>query len=101
MTIEQDCVFMHDGREFRADGAVVTDEYVIGYPNNNGVLTDWHGEHIGTYKVLSSWATPRSYMSDRMYSIECFVNHVRYVGRGGGKGMILRAKRSSRQPRLG
>ena len=98
--VEQDCTIEHQGRKFTAGGAVVTDDYVIGYPDNNGVLSDWHGEYIGTYRILSSWRTPRSFVSDKMYSIECFVNHVRYVGRGAGKGMILRAKRSPKQPRL-
>jgi hypothetical protein len=98
--VEQDCTFTHDGHSYTSGGAVVTDTHLIGYPDteSSGNLKDWHGNVIGTCRVLSSrerWSrfTPVT----RMFSYECFVNGVRYVGRGSGKGMILRAKRSTRQ----
>lgn len=106
--VEQDCTIEHEGRKFEAGGTVVTADFVIGYPKftngpvyrgieRSGVLNDWHGNQIGTCRVLSTWRTPRSYVSSTMSSIECFVNGVRYVGRGAGDGMLLRAKRSTRQ----
>jgi hypothetical protein len=97
--IEQDCTFEHNGRKFESGGAVVTDQWLIAYPKKHGILGDWHGNAIGTYRILSTWRTPRSFISSTMSSIECFVFGVRYVGRGAGVGMILRAKRSTRQGR--
>ena len=40
---------------------------LIGYLGGNGVMTDWHGEAIGTYRITASWATPRSWVSSRMH----------------------------------
>lgn len=94
--VEQDCSIEHDGRTFVAGGAVVTEQWLITYPAANGILKDWHGHPLGTWRVLSSWRV-RSYIGDQMHSIECRVNGVRYVGRGFGEGMSLRAKRSTRQ----
>lgn len=72
------------------------DYILIAYPKANGELGDWHGNTIGTWRVLSSWPV-RSYIGSTMCSIECRVNGVRYVGRGFGEGMSLNAKRSPRQ----
>jgi len=95
--VEKDCTFTFQGRTFESGGAVVTDQWIIAYPGKDGRLNDWHGQQIGTYRILSTWRTPRSFISSTMSSIECFVNGIRYVGRGAGIGMILRAKRSARQ----
>jgi len=94
--VEQDCTIEHEGRKFTAGGAIVSEQFITAYLGKDGVLTDWHGKQIGTYRVLSSWPI-RSYLTDRMYSVECFVNGTRYVGRGCGVGMSVNAKRSSRQ----
>jgi hypothetical protein len=75
---------------------MVTPDYLIAYPGKGGVLNDWHGKPLGTWRVLSSWRV-HSYIGERMCSIECRVNGVRYVGRGFGEGMSLNAKRSPRQ----
>lgn len=96
--VEQDCSIEHEGNTYTSGGAVVTEQYLIAYPGANGVLNDWHGKPLGTWRVLSSWPV-RSWIGSRMYSIECYVEGVRYVGRGFGKGMSLRAKRSPRQGR--
>lgn len=95
--IETDCTFTHEGRTFESGGAVVSDNEIWAYVGKDGTLTNWHGAKLGTCRVLSSWRTPHSGWSDRMYSFECFVNGVRYVGRGCGVGMIVRARRSARQ----
>lgn len=98
--VEQDCTFIHEGKSFTSGGAVVTDTRLIAYPDTetSGNLKDWHGNVIGTCRVLSSWRLPlHCWVSSRMFSYECFVDGVRYVGRGCGKGMILRAKRSTCQ----
>jgi hypothetical protein len=94
--VEQGCTIQRDGRTFEAGGAVVTGEWLIAYPGSNGVLNDWHGNALGTWRTLSSWRV-QSYISSRIHSIEARVNGVRYVGRGVGEGMSLRAKRSPRQ----
>src|ERR1700722_10202851 len=91
--IERDCIIEHEGRKFESGGAIVTPVILIAYPKENGILGDWHGEAIGTWRVLSSWKV-NSYIGSRMYSIEARVNGVRYAGRGFGVGMSLRAKRS-------
>ena len=91
--VEQDCTVEFEGRKFESGGAVVTPDILIAYPQENGQLGDWHGTVIGTWRVLSSWKV-NSWIGPRMYSIECRVNGVRYVGRGFGVGMSLRAKRS-------
>jgi hypothetical protein len=95
--VEQDCTFEHEGRKFESGGAVITDQWIVAYPGEGNRLNDWHGNQIGTYRILSTWRTPRSFFSSTMSSIECMVNDTRYVGRGAGKGMILRAKRSPKQ----
>jgi hypothetical protein len=94
--IESDCTIEHEGRKFTSGGAVVTDKFITAYLGKDGILTDWHGKEIGVYRILSSWPI-RSYISNRMYSVECFVYGVRYVGRGCGVGMSINAKRSPRQ----
>lgn len=94
--VETDCTIEHEGRKFESGGAVVTDQFITAYLKKGNILTDWHGSQIGTYGVLSSWPI-HSYITDRMYSVECFVNGVRYVGRGAGVGMCVNARRSPRQ----
>lgn len=97
--IETDCVIEHNNKKFESGGAFITDMHIIAYLGNNGKLLDWHGSVIGTYRILSTWRTPRSFVSDTMSSIEAFVNRVRYLGRGAGEGMIFRGKRSPIQPK--
>jgi hypothetical protein len=96
--IEKNCTVEHAGKTFEAGGAIVTADFLIAYLGKDGALTDWHGKQIGSFRVLSSWRTPRSYVSDRMYSVECFnTDGERYVGRSAGEGMIVRAKRSPKR----
>lgn len=90
--IEQDCTFEAQGRKFTSGGAIVSPNYIIAYPRENGVLGNWHGEPIGTWRAVSTWKTPRSYMSSTMSQIEATVNGIRYTGRGAGEGMIFKGK---------
>lgn len=94
--LETDCTIEHEGRKFESGGAVVTGNAVFVYLKGNTV-TDWHGKVLGNCRVLSWWRTPRSAYSPRMYSVEFWIDGVRYVGRSGGDGMMLRGKRSPRQ----
>ncbi len=104
--IERDCTITHKGRTFESGGAVVTDEFVIGYIGkeipgsgmgcNNAharrVLTDWHGNQIGTCYISSTWRTPNSFFSSTMHQVYARVNGKDYTGRSAGEGCILRAK---------
>ncbi len=90
--IEHDCTFEHEGKAFTAGGAYITDRHIAAYPAKNGILANWHGDPIGTWKAVSTWETPRSYVSSTMSQIEALVNGIRYTGRGAGEGMIFRGK---------
>lgn len=92
--VERDCTFTFEGRTFESGGAIVTDDAIVAYPRENGVLGDWHGNPIGTWKVTSSWPV-RSYIGSRMYQIRATLDDGRtYTGRGFGEGMIYRGKRT-------
>ena len=98
--LEKDCIFTHEGKSFKSGGAFVSPGYAIGYPKFDqdqagavGVMNDWHGNKLGTARIVSCWeTTPRRYISPRMYQIEATIDGVTYTGRGGGSGMIWRGK---------
>lgn len=94
---------VHEGREFINLGAVISDSYVAGYlqstkdshgerMNAVGNLTDWHGNVIGTYRIVKMWRTPRSYVSDVMCAVHATVNGNLYKGRSAGCGMLFKGK---------
>lgn len=93
---EQDCTIEHNGNKFSSGGAVVTPEFIIAYPGAYGVLKDWHGNTIGTYKTISSrpavFFGRRSWLSDTYYFMRAVVNGVEYSLRGFGEGMAARGK---------
>jgi hypothetical protein len=70
-----------------------------GYLADGGVLTDWNGKKIGTYRLIASWKLPNMYISDRMFQVEAIVNGVTYTGRSAGVGMAYRGKRKKTPPR--
>jgi hypothetical protein len=90
--IETDCTITHEGRSFTSGGAVVTDDRIVAYLGKDKVLTDWHGNAIGTYRIVSTWKTPRSYMSDVMHAVHATVNGKLYKGRSMGEGMAFTGK---------
>lgn len=92
--VERDCCIEHEGRKFCSGGAVVTQSHVIAYPGKDGILNDWHGKQIGTWRAKSSWRV-HSFMGTHMYQIEATVDGVRYTGRGFGEGMIYKGKRKA------
>ena len=88
----------HEGRKFESGGAAVTEDYLIAYMGKDmRTVETWHGKELGTARVQSSWPTPRSYVSSRMYSVTLLVNGVYYTGRTGGAGMAVKAKRKAQQ----
>ena len=93
--VERDCAISLRGTAYTA-GAIVTPDYLVAYPAANGVLTDWHGAAIGTWRATSTWRTPRSFVSSTMHQIEAKVNGMVYTGRGAGVGMIYRGKRKAK-----
>ena len=99
--VEQDCTFTHEGRAFTSGGAVVTPDRAIGYlgerqPDGSRSMNDWHGNILGSARVVGSWRLPRNcWISDRMYQIEATINGVVYTGRGCGSGMIWRGRRKA------
>lgn len=90
--IEKDCTIKHEGRKFTSGGAFVSQDYIIAYPKENGILGDWHGKPIGSWRTVSTWKTPHSFMSSTMSQIEAIVNGKTYTGRGSGVGMIYKGK---------
>jgi hypothetical protein len=95
--VEQDCTVEHESRKFTSGGAVVIPETIVAYVgkivDGRRELTDWHGNKIGTIRLASSWATPRSYVSSCMYQAYATVNGVQYTGRTVGEGMAFKGKR--------
>lgn len=99
--VEKNCVFEHEGRKFESVGAVVTDDYLIGYPADNGVLKDWHGNYIGTYSVIGTrravFFGHQSWQGSTYYYMRATTNDGRFYSlRGFGKSMIARGKRIKR-----
>lgn len=94
--IETDCTIQHAGKSFEAGGAVVTDNYIIAYPGDNGQLRDWHGKVIGKYRVTSSWPAIffgcQSWQGERMFAMRATVDGREYSLRGFGKGMVARGR---------
>lgn len=93
MMIERDCIIEHEGRKFEAGGAVVTDEYLIAYPDKDGVLKDWHGNVIGTYRVISSRKAVFFGIGDKYFYMRAQVGGREYSIRGFGDGMVAMGKR--------
>jgi hypothetical protein len=95
--IEADCTFTHDGHSFTSGGAIVLDDFAIGYLDDTGagyVLKDWHGtKTLGNAWVVASWSTPRSAYSHRMLQVEALIDGHKYTGRCAGVGMVWRGKR--------
>lgn len=93
--VEQGTSITYQGKKYTAGGAVVTSKVLIAYLDKGGVLTNWKGAKLGTYRIVSSWRTPRSYVSDRMYQVEATVEGVTYTGRSAGVGMLFKGKRKA------
>ena len=90
--IETDCTVTHNGHSFTAGGAVVTNDRLIAYPAENGILQDWHGNAIGTWRTISARPATffgrHSWQGSRYYFMRAVVNGRAYSLRGFGPGMI-------------
>lgn len=111
MYVEQDCTIEHEGRTFEAGGAVVTDQYAIGYVKDNedtkyvnvwanrGNITDWHGNFLGGItrsKSFKQWNPSAGYYIT-MHQITARIDGIYYTGRSQGNGMIWKGKRCAKQ----
>lgn len=94
--VETDCTTELGGRTYEFGGAVVTPNLIVAYPGEAGVLNDWHGKPLGTWRATSTWRTPLNWYSSTMSQIEATVDGVVYTGRGAGVGMIFKGKRKVR-----
>jgi hypothetical protein len=100
--IEQDCTIHHEGRTYESGGAVITDDYAVGYlklhqdRGRRGIVTTWHGQELGPARVTASWPILHTGLSDRMHQVEATINGITYTGRSQGDGMIWRGKRKKR-----
>jgi hypothetical protein len=96
--VEQNCTIEHEGRQFTSGGAVVSESYLVAYPDEGGVLKDWHGNIIGTYTVLGSrpaiFFGHRSWQGSTYYYMRGHVGKAYYSLRGFGHGMIAKGKRT-------
>jgi hypothetical protein len=75
----------------------VSDTHLSAYLGKDHKLTDWHGNVIGTYRVVRIWRTPMSYISDTMSAVHATLSDGRiYKGRSAGVGMLFQGKRAKR-----
>jgi len=96
---EPDCTVEGGGRTFDAGGAYVDDQFIIAYPVGGGILGNWHGGRMGTWRATSSWRV-QSHYGTHMYQIIATLDDGRiYTGRGFGEGMSFRGKRIASQRR--
>ena len=89
--VERDCIVEHKGRRFEAGGSFVSPTQIIAYLSKDGVLTNWHGRQLGTYRIPSTWSI-HSWISRTMHQVEAIVGGVTYTGRSCGVGMIYRGR---------
>lgn len=95
--VEPNCSIEHNGTTFEAGGAYVDDKFIIAYPSSGGILTNWHGERMGTWRTKSKWRV-NSYIGTHMHQIVATLDDGRtYTGRGFGVGMSFRGKRVASQ----
>jgi hypothetical protein len=91
--IEKDCVIEHAGCKFESGGCVVTTDKIVAYLGKEGKLTTWSGQIIGTYKITSTWKTPRSAYSSTRNQVYALVDGIGYQGQSDGIGMVFMGKR--------
>ncbi len=91
-------VITFQGKEFSANGALISDELVVGYiveREGKFFLTAWDGSCMFVQLTrTSTWKTPRSFISSTMCSWTTTINGRRFNGRSAGDGMLIQLKRS-------
>jgi hypothetical protein len=89
--VEKTCVFKCQGQCYEASGAAINESYCIAYLGESNVLTNWHGEPLGTFRITSTWKI-NCYLSSTMHQVEAVIDNRTYVGRSLGVGMIFRGR---------
>lgn len=86
-------VITHEGREFANAGYTRTETHLVAYLGKDGKLTRWDGEVIGTYRIVATWRTPRSFVSSTMNQVEArLADGSKWTGRSAGEGMIYQGR---------
>jgi hypothetical protein len=86
-------IVSHEGKEFSAFGYTRTPDTLVAYLHADKTLTTWDGLTIGRYRVVSTWSTPRSYVSSTMSQIEgTLLDGSKWTGRSAGVGMVYKAR---------
>ncbi len=93
--VEGNCTIEHEGRSFTAGDAYLYEGHVVAYLGKDGVLTTWHGEAVGTYRVVKTWKIPGNILSSTMSQVEAMIDGIVYTGRSCGEGMIYQGKRKA------
>ena len=96
---EGPCTITHEGEVVTAEGTYIDRHRIVAYLGKDNMLTDWHGEQIGTYHITHTWPTPGSPVSETMSQVEANVDGMVFIGRSAGVGMIFRGKRKVLQHR--
>lgn len=93
VAVERDCAITFHGQRFEANGAVVAPDFAVAYmAPDMASVTDWHGNRLGSARVITSWPMPHSFVSSRQYQVEARINGRLYTGRTMGSGMLWRGK---------
>ena len=92
-----------EGRTFVAGSGELTETHLTGYlkgPDeklgDRGEVTLGGGRVLGTYEVMSRWATPRSWLSSHRVWVHIYVGNKVYGGSSAGNGMLVQARRLKR-----
>lgn len=70
-------------------------DVIVAYLGERDVVTTWTGDPLGQAMCMSTWRTPRSYVSSTQSHYHAVIAGRKYHGRSGGEGMaiVLRAMR--------
>lgn len=108
---------VHNGREYAAQGAMITDDRLVAYLQGDydnrdargipqyrtmaggtvyeprtGDVTTWNGQIIGRYYVTGR---AHGWHGTRLVTVRIFLTDGRqFVGKGQGSGMIIKARRA-------
>ncbi len=86
-------VVSHQGKDYVASGYTRDHAHLVAYLGKDGNLTKWDGTVIGSYRIVSTWKTPRSYVSSTMHQVEAtLADSSVWTGRSAGVGMSYSAK---------
>ena len=92
---------MHEGKPYTALGSVIDIQngIIYGYikndpslPSGRFLLTTFESKVLCPIHRLSTWKTPRSWISGTMSSWRCEYLGRKWLGRSGGAGLLIRLR---------